>query len=105
MKEKVEINQKRLAREQKTADFMIALYCGKMHRPDKSLCDECAALAQYAHKKLSQCPHNEHKPKCSRCKIHCYAPDKREQIRRVMRFAGPRMMLYRPWETVRHLMG
>ncbi len=33
---------------------------------------------------------------CANCKVHCYKPQMREQIRQVMRFSGPRMLLYHP---------
>lgn len=37
------------------------------------------------------------------CKVHCYKPEVREQIRQVMRFSGPRMLLYHPVLAVWHL--
>ena len=45
----------------------------------------------------------ETKTFCSNCRVHCYRPDMRERIREVMRFSGPRMMLYHPVMAVRHL--
>ena len=41
-------------------------------------------------------PFMETKTFCSQCKVHCYKKDKREQIRKVMRFSGPRMLVYHP---------
>ena len=35
--------------------------------------------------------------------VHCYQPQMREQIRQVMRFSGPRMLLYHPVLAVWHL--
>ncbi len=26
---------------------------------------------------------------CSNCRVHCYSPDMRQQIKKVMRFSGP----------------
>ncbi|MBP6980491.1 MAG: nitrous oxide-stimulated promoter family protein, partial [Bacteroides sp.] len=39
---------------------------------------------------------------CKYCKIHCYSPQKRKEIKKVMRFAGPRMLLYAPWQVIKH---
>lgn len=50
------------------------------------------------------CPFMETKTFCSNCKVHCYKPDMREKIRAVMRFSGPRMMLYHPVMALRHVM-
>lgn len=36
-------------------------------------------------------------------KVHCYKPAMREKIREVMRFSGPRMMLYHPVLAVSHV--
>ena len=38
------------------------------------------------------------------CPTHCYAPKEREQIRRIMRWAGPRMFFYSPINAIRHLL-
>ena len=40
---------------------------------------------------------------CSNCKVHCYKPEMREKIREVMRFSGPRMILYHPIMAIRHV--
>ncbi|MBO5824973.1 MAG: nitrous oxide-stimulated promoter family protein, partial [Prevotella sp.] len=42
---------------------------------------------------------------CKKCHTHCYAPKEREAIRRIMRWAGPRMLLYAPVAAIRHLLG
>ncbi|WP_306484365.1 nitrous oxide-stimulated promoter family protein [Anaerococcus sp.] len=38
------------------------------------------------------------------CKIHCYEPARREEIREVMRFSGPRFNFYRPGKSIKHLL-
>ena len=45
----------------------------------------------------------ETKTFCSQCKVHCYKTKQREQIRKVMRFSGPRMLFYHPIMAIRHL--
>ena len=71
--------------------------------PVSSLCPQCQALLDYAHKRLDHCKFGEDKPSCTRCPVHCYKPALREQIRQVMRYSGPRMLLHDPIMAIRHL--
>ena len=91
-------------REEKVVSFMIALYCRKNHGSRKGeLCPECRELADYAVSRSEHCPFMETKTFCSNCKVHCYKPEMREKIRKVMRFSGPRMIFYHPVMAVRHV--
>ena len=67
--------------------------------------EECACreLEEYACKRLSHCPFGEEKPTCRLCTVHCYKPQMKERMKKVMRYAGPRMLLYHPIAAVRHL--
>ena len=89
-------------KEMRTVYEMIHLYCRKNHK-DKELRQECLDLYEYAKMRIEKCPFMEIKTFCSQCKVHCYKKDKREQIRKVMRFSGPRMLLYYPLMAIRHL--
>lgn len=71
--------------------------------PVPSLCPQCQALLDYAHQRLERCKFGEDKPSCTRCPVHCYKPAMREQIRQVMRYSGPRMLLHDPIMAIRHL--
>ena len=96
--------QKKREWEKIVVSQMIAIYCGNNHRMPKGvLCEECKALEQYAMSRSDRCRFMEEKTFCSNCKTHCYKPDMRERIRAVMRYSGPRMMLYHPVTAVRHL--
>ncbi len=90
-------------REKKLVSQMIALYCTKQHHTKGELCAECAELDAYARDRSEKCPFMEMKTFCSNCKVHCYKPDMREKIRAVMRFSGPRMLLYHPAIAIRHM--
>lgn len=90
-------------REKETVAFMIHLYCSKKHNTKNNLCHECEKLHTYAMVRSDKCPFMETKTFCSNCKTHCYKADMREKIREVMRFAGPRMILYHPVQAVRHI--
>ncbi|MBT3194494.1 MAG: nitrous oxide-stimulated promoter family protein [Verrucomicrobia bacterium] len=89
--------------EQDTVCAMIRLYCRGRHGADE-LCSDCSALLDYANQRLSACPYGDEKPKCRVCPIHCYAPEMRERIAEVMRYAGPRMMIQHPVMGLRHLL-
>jgi hypothetical protein len=84
---------------------MINIYCRAHHGrpPQAGLCSDCRELLDYAGKRLDNCPFQEGKPTCGNCRVHCYSPRFREQIRTVMRFAGPRMLWSHPLMALRHL--
>lgn len=90
-------------REKQTVSLMIKIYCRKKHHTKSGLCEECAALNEYARLRSDKCPFMETKTFCSNCKVHCYKPEMREKIREVMRFSGPRMLFYHPVMAVQHL--
>jgi hypothetical protein len=94
----------RLEREKLTIKNMVRLYCREKHDSPEGLCQECSELQEYALQRLERCPWGAGKPTCANCPVHCYRGDKREQVRGVMRFAGPRMLLKHPWLAVMHLL-
>ena len=82
---------------------MVGIYCADHHGgSDAALCDECGEFLDYAYVRLEKCPFGEDKPTCSNCPIHCYKPQRREQVKRIMRYAGPRMLLKHPWLAITH---
>jgi len=83
------------AREQKTLEAMMRMYC-RHHHGGRPLCAECTALAEYAQRRLERCVFGDAKPTCANCVVHCYRADERERIRAMMRWAGPRMILRHP---------
>ncbi len=92
----------RIAREGKTVEAMIHLYCHGCHDSIGELCPECGELLTYARVRLDNCPFREGKTTCAKCPVHCYRPDVRERIRTVMRYAGPRMLYRHPVLTLFH---
>lgn len=82
---------------------MIAMYCRANHGGGRDLCPECQELRDYSRRKVERCPLLADKPACNRCPVHCYTPEMREIIRRVMRYAGPRMPLRHPVMTLFHI--
>ena len=93
---------RKITAERETLSLMIGIYCRKKHHTIDSLCEQCQLLQDYAFQKLENCPWKDEKPSCRDCAIHCYAPRQRERIRAIMRFSGPRVLLYHPWKFIRH---
>ena len=91
--------------EKAVLELMIRMYCtGKRHikKEGQRLCDSCQTLKEYAWQRIDACPLMETKRFCSLCKVQCYDPNRREQIRKVMRYAGPRMLWHHPILTLRY---
>lgn len=114
MEENIEVQNKR-KEEQSTVGFMIQLYCKGNHKEAwKSrgqvskkdfMCEECRDLAEYAQMRSAKCPYIAKGTKtfCNQCKTPCYKPEYRAKIKKVMRYSGPRMMIYMPALCLRHL--
>ena len=92
----------RIEREKRTVHAMVRLYCRQCHATSDGLCEPCAKLQEYALSRLEACPYQEAKSVCAKCRLKCYSPEKKEAIRAVMRYAGPRMLLYHPVMALRH---
>lgn len=92
----------RIEEEKRTVEKMIRLYCRK-REGNKELCPSCMQLLEYAHMRLSRCKFGNGKSTCQKCPVHCYKPQMREKMREVMRWAGPRMILYHPVDAVKHI--
>ena len=97
--------------EARIMEQMIAIYCrGKGHAGRTSaaygitaLCPDCRRLLDYALSRVEGCPRMDIKSFCSVCPVHCYSKDMRAQVREVMRYSGPRMLLHYPLTTLRHM--
>ena len=71
----------RIDKEKEIITLMIKLYCKKKHGGSSGeLCNEC-----------------------KKCTIHCYKKDMREKVKEVMKFSGPRILIYNPKEYIRHI--
>jgi hypothetical protein len=92
----------RLDREYRTIAAMMACYCQDHHGTAAELCPQCRGLRDYAGLRLERCRFGAEKPVCVKCPVHCYLPDRREQVKVVMRYAGPRMLWRHPILSLRH---
>src|SRR5689334_19502551 len=99
--EPTKLANRRLAREWNTVTLMLQIYCRDQH--GQALCPDCQELKRYVHLRLDRCRFGEDKPTCAKCPVHCYQRDRREQIKSVMRYAGPKMLWEHPVLSVWHL--
>ena len=96
------ISKQFLKEEQRVVEQMIRLYCRKKE-VNNELCPGCQELLQYATARLERCKFGENKPTCKKCPIHCYRPQMEERMCKVMRWGGPRMILYHPVAAIKHV--
>ncbi len=90
---------------------MIDVYCVGVHAAEEGAraaydadetCADCRALLAYASQRIERCPYGCEKPPCAKCPIHCYQARRRAEVKTVMRYAGPRMILRHPYLALRH---
>jgi predicted amidophosphoribosyltransferase len=92
----------RVNREEITMGAMIKIFCQGNHTATNALCPSCQDLLNYAEDRLDRCIFREGKPTCAKCPIHCYHPERRAEVRKVMRYAGPRMIYHHPILALMH---
>lgn len=81
--------------------YMISLYC-RHKEGNAALCTSCQKILEYATIRLQHCRYGVQKPTCKKCPIHCYRSDMRLAMQKVMRYAGPRMIIHHPWISIKH---
>ena len=94
----------RIEQEKETVRQMVEIYCKGQNHKGGCPCHECSELLQYAYMRLDHCQFGEQKTTCKKCPVHCYRPDRREWMRKVMRYAGPRMLWHHPIAALKHLL-
>lgn len=86
-------------KELKVVTLMIKLYYKKHKNNDISY----EELLEYVTLRQSKCPFKETKTFCSNCMVHCYKSEYRVKIKEVMKYSGPRMILYHPILAIQHV--
>jgi hypothetical protein len=97
-------DSQRIRREIITIEKMILIFCRKNHHSTNTLCPDCNTMKDYAFERLLNCPFEATKPVCSNCEIHCYKPEMRAKIKKIMGFSGPRMLFKHPYLAIMHLL-
>ena len=93
-----------LEREKLTIRHMIGIHCRGHRHSASGFCADCSAILRYAYDRIEMCPFNgSAKPACGLCRTNCFTADMYRQFAQIMRYAGPRMMLYHPYLTMVHI--
>jgi predicted amidophosphoribosyltransferase len=100
---KKERKKSKIEKDKATVAFMIELYC-RHKEGNSTLCPRCKQIMEYAMDRLEHCRYGVNKVACKNCPTHCYRPEMRQAIREVMRYSGPRMMIYAPWIAIKHFL-
>ena len=88
----------------RTIEAMVRIYCSDQHTTRDEICENCNRLLTYARNRLDTCPFQANKPTCNHCKVHCYSKTRQYEIRKVMRYSGPRMLFRYPLLSLWHLL-
>lgn len=96
-------NKTRRDTEKHIFERMSLLYC-RGHKHEKVPCDNCSKVIKYAQQRIDACKFGDNKTFCSKCTIHCFKLEMREEVRKIMRYSGPRMVFYHPVEVIKHLL-
>lgn len=100
----MKITTKKLRREKKTLEAMIKLYCRESHNSAQAMCDNCEELFDYTCQRIDNCILGNKKTTCAKCPIHCFKPEYKDRIRKVMRYSGPKMIYRHPVLAIYHLL-
>src|SRR3989338_2735417 len=95
---------RKIARERKTIQAMINIFCEEKHGSKKTLCLSCKELLDYTYLRLDKCPFGEKKTACADCAVHCYQPQRQKDIVEVMRYSGPKMIYHHPILALAHVL-
>lgn len=86
-------------KELKVVILMIDLYYKKQKNNDISR----EELIEYVTIRQNKCPFKETKTFCSNCIVHCYKEEYKIKIKEVMRYSGPKMIIYHPILAIQHI--
>jgi len=89
--------------EKKVLNTMVKIYCKGQGHSDL-LCNDCEKFIEYANQQLDRCKFGENKVFCSKCNIHCYKPEMRNFVKKVMGYSGSRIIFYYPIIAIKHLL-
>lgn len=96
--------QYKIKNEKKTVSAMIVIYCKSHHKTtNNNLCESCSNLLKYALVRIDKCVFGLDKPSCEKCPVHCYKISYRDEIKKIMRYSGPRMIFKHPILAIKHI--
>lgn len=85
--------------EMKLMNRMVALYY-KNKANDFTISEK--RMQSYAINRLASCRFGEEKTTCRKCPVHCYQEKYRLQMKKIMRYSGPKMLIRHPVLCMQH---
>lgn len=82
--------------------MLIAIF-GVYQKYNKDTDLNLEEIKSYSLKRLDNCIHIGEDIFCGFCEIQCFGDKYKKEIRSIMRFSGPRMILYHPIMAIRYL--
>lgn len=83
-----------------------SIYCCGNHdaaaRGNDIMCPECREAIEGTLQCAEACPHG-HEGNCQDCDTHCQRGEAQQNIKRIMRYAAPRMAIRHPLMTATYL--
>lgn len=94
------------AKDRATMEAIGSIYCHGNHddssRAGGIMCSECREAIETTLKRAELCPHG-HEGNCEDCDTHCQRGEEQQNIKRIMRYAAPRMAIRHPFMTLTYL--
>ena len=98
------VKRNHIEREKLTIRHMVEIYCRGHRHFASGICVNRTSSLLYSYDRIEKCPFNcSQKPACGLCRTNCFTAKRYRQFRQIMRYAGPRMMLYHPYLTMVHI--
>ncbi|WP_350454473.1 nitrous oxide-stimulated promoter family protein [Slackia heliotrinireducens] len=98
--------EERKDRDRRTLCAIGRIYCngnhGHVERDCDGLCPECRATVEATARRAEACPFG-HEGNCQDCPVHCQRGEDQVRVKRMMRYAAPRMALLHPLMTWEYL--
>ncbi len=94
------------AKDRATMEAIGCIYCRGNHdsaiRGADGMCPECRNAIEATLERAAACPYG-HESNCEDCRTHCQRGEAQQEIKRIMRYAAPRMVVRHPLMTATYL--
>lgn len=94
------------AKDRATMEAIGKIYCRGNHdaaaRSNDIMCPDCRQTIEHTLERASSCPYG-HNHNCEDCETHCQRGQSQQDIKRIMRYAAPRMAYRHPLMTLVYL--
>lgn len=104
--ERARTHMDKVTKDRATMEAIGSIYCRGNHdgssRGSDAMCPECRKVIEATLERAAACPYG-HEGNCEDCATHCQRGDAQREIKRIMRYAAPRMAVRHPLMTATYL--